>query len=56
MSHSHKCYFHKNNNITHFCSQTQCTLPMCEECLPIHMQEHLSTSQLEGIITFNEAQ
>jgi hypothetical protein len=41
------CLFHKHHQITKFCEcrkiysyQGECTLPLCEICEPIHLQEH----------------
>lgn len=56
MSKQHSCYFHKNKPITYFCTLPRCTLPMCEECLPIHTQEHSSEDNDYAIVPFRQAQ
>lgn len=36
------CAFHPGHVITHFCKHSTCLLPLCNECVPIHKQEHNS--------------
>lgn len=56
MPHFHNCYFHDQNTITHFCTKPECTLPMCDKCLPIHLQEHPPANRNNGIIDFGDAE
>ena len=56
MSKAHTCYFHKNKPITSFCTLPECTLPMCQDCLPIHCQEHQNIDDEHAIIPFAKAE
>ena len=56
MSKSHTCYFHKNKPITSFCTLPHCTLPMCQDCLPIHSEEHKNREDQAAIIPFQRAE
>lgn len=49
---SNPCAFHEQNLITHFCRYSECLLPLCRDCLPIHRKEHNNKKepiQLSGI-------
>ncbi|KAL4449765.1 hypothetical protein ABPG74_008138 [Tetrahymena malaccensis] len=34
------CAYHVGQNITNFCEDSQCLMPLCPKCLPIHTSEH----------------
>ena len=35
-----KCHYHKNINLTNFCKNEKCLMPLCPECIDLHVQDH----------------
>lgn len=34
------CVFHHGNIITNFCTEARCLMPLCPQCIKIHLDMH----------------
>ena len=37
---SQKCAYHPTRYITGFCRRSECMLPVCPVCVPLHVEQH----------------
>ena len=47
------CYYHPKSPLTNFCTHPSCSLPLCPQCINIHLSQ---SSVPHQIISFDQAQ
>ncbi|CAD8090903.1 unnamed protein product [Paramecium primaurelia] len=48
------CVTHQGQNITNFCKQPSCLMPLCPKCIPQHLDKHRQQGQFADLVTVDE--